>query len=138
MAAVCMEEPVEEMRFATVSDKSINYDSDWIVDSGCSNHITGDEEKLLNKAEYKGERVVVTANNSRLPISHIGKTTIVPRFGQHQVQVDQVYHVPGMKNLLSVLHLTSSGNYVVFGPKVLKVYQRFEAFRSTTDGGKAS
>ncbi|KAJ1380743.1 gag-polypeptide of LTR copia-type [Sesbania bispinosa] len=80
------------------------------------------------KAEYKGERVVVTGNNSRLPIAHIGKTTIVPRFGQHQVQMDQVYHVPGMeKNLLSISQLTSSGNYVVFGPKYVKVYRSLKS-----------
>lgn len=58
----------------TMSDKAINYASDWIVDPGCSNQMTGDEEKLLNKEEYKGEHVVVRANNSRLPIAHIGKT----------------------------------------------------------------
>ncbi|XP_021821223.1 uncharacterized protein LOC110762835, partial [Prunus avium] len=31
----------------------------------------GDKEKLQNLIEYKGNRVVVTANNSRLPITHI-------------------------------------------------------------------
>lgn len=59
-----------------------------------------------------------------MPISHVGKTTIVPRFSPHRVQVDNVYHVPGMKkNLLSVSQLTAAGNYVVFGPKDLKVYR---------------
>ncbi|PON55811.1 LOW QUALITY PROTEIN: hypothetical protein TorRG33x02_298480 [Trema orientale] len=55
---------------ATVPEQ-IDYDNDWIVDSGCSNYMTGDKEKLHNMTEYKGGRVVVTANNSRLqlPIS---------------------------------------------------------------------
>nr|GEW40517.1 retrovirus-related Pol polyprotein from transposon TNT 1-94 [Tanacetum cinerariifolium] len=37
----------EEFAFATItSDKKIDYENDWIVDSGCSNHMTGDREKL--------------------------------------------------------------------------------------------
>lgn len=87
--------------------KAVDYDKDWIVDSGCSNHMTGDKEKLLGLSEYKGGRVVVTANNSRLPITHIGNTMIVPRFSPNQVQLQNVLHVPGMKkNLLSVSQLT--------------------------------
>ncbi|KAG6528974.1 hypothetical protein ZIOFF_011166 [Zingiber officinale] len=61
-----------EVAFTTMSDK-INYKNDWIVDSGCSNHMTGDKEKLQNLFEYKGARMVMTTNNSRLPIAHIVK-----------------------------------------------------------------
>ncbi|KAG5572291.1 hypothetical protein H5410_062057 [Solanum commersonii] len=32
----------EEIALAIVSEKLVNYDHDWIVDSGCSNHMTGD------------------------------------------------------------------------------------------------
>lgn len=38
----------------------IDYSKDWIVDSECSNHMAGDESKLLSKNEYKGKRMVVT------------------------------------------------------------------------------
>ncbi|KAH7847882.1 hypothetical protein Vadar_031260 [Vaccinium darrowii] len=103
---------------------AINYNDDWIVDSGCSNHMTGDPKKLSNLSAYKGDRVVVTANNSRLPMTHIGKTVINPRFRPSEVKLQDVYHVPGMKkNLMSVSQLTSSGNYVVFDLKDVKVYQ---------------
>ncbi|KAF2320518.1 hypothetical protein GH714_027917 [Hevea brasiliensis] len=37
----------------------------------CSNHMTGDKEKLQDLSEYKESRVVVTVNNSKLPIAHI-------------------------------------------------------------------
>ncbi|KAH7855830.1 hypothetical protein Vadar_029469 [Vaccinium darrowii] len=86
--------------------------------------MTGDKKKLSNLSAYKGDRVVVTANNSKLPITHIGKTVINPRFRPSEVKLQDVYHVPGMKkNPLLVSQLTSSGNYVVFGPKDVKVYQ---------------
>ena len=48
----------------------------------------------------------------------------MPRYSSKQVQLQNVYHVPGMKkNLLSVSQLTVSGNYVVFGPNDVKVYR---------------
>ncbi|KAH7863862.1 hypothetical protein Vadar_022839 [Vaccinium darrowii] len=61
-----------ETALATLPNRgAINYNDDWIVDSRCSNHMTGDKKKLSNLSIYKGDRVVVTANNSRLPITHI-------------------------------------------------------------------
>ena len=114
----------EESALAVTVPGRIDYEKDWIVDSGCSNHMTGDEVKLQEMTEYKGGRVVVTANNSRLPISHIGKTTIVPRYGSNEIPLQGVYHVPGMKkNLLSVAQLASSGHFVLFGPQDVKVYE---------------
>ncbi|GFS38668.1 hypothetical protein Acr_00g0058830 [Actinidia rufa] len=118
--------------------RAINYKDDWIVDSGCSNHMTGDKEKLSrcsnhmtgdkeklsSLSAYRGDRVVIMANNSRLPITHIGKTVINPQFSPNEIKLEDVYHVPGMKkNLLSVSQLTTSSNYVVFGPKDVKVYR---------------
>ena len=86
--------------------------------------MAGDKHKLQNLSEYKGGRVVVTADNSRLPISHIGKTIVTPRYNSNQVPLKDVYHVPGMKkNLLSVAQLTLSGHYVLFGPRDVKVYR---------------
>ncbi|KAG8495890.1 hypothetical protein CXB51_007509 [Gossypium anomalum] len=70
----------EDLELAVTTSQKIDYKNDLIVDSGCSNHMTGDQEKLQDVATYKGNRVVVTANNSRLPITHVGKMTIAPRF----------------------------------------------------------
>ena len=107
----------EELAFTATTANQINYEDDWIVDSGCSNHMTGDMEKLQNLSEYKGSRVVVTANNSKLPIAHIGSTIISPQSSVDEVPLQNVYHVPGMKkHLLSVAQLTSSGHFVLFGP----------------------
>lgn len=114
----------EKMAFTTKVMDEIDYKNDWIVDSGCSNHMTGDKEKLQNVSEYNGSRVVVTANNSKLPIAHIGKTIVPPNYNDTELLLQNVYHVPGMeKNLLSIAQLTSSGYYVLFGPKDVKVYK---------------
>ncbi|XP_050211653.1 uncharacterized protein LOC126661823 [Mercurialis annua] len=49
------EEELDFQASAAVSDNLVNYDNDWIFDSGCSNHMSGDKEKFLNMLEYKGE-----------------------------------------------------------------------------------
>jgi hypothetical protein len=114
----------KELALTVTTPEQIDYKNDWIIDSGCSNHMTGDKHKLQNLSEYKGGRVVVTADNSRLPIAHIGKTIVTPRYNSNQVPLQDVYHVPGMKkNLLSVAQLTLSGHYVLFGPQDVKVYR---------------
>ncbi|KAF7836005.1 Retrovirus-related Pol polyprotein from transposon TNT 1-94 [Senna tora] len=78
IAASCIEEKEDKVALVSMNNNSVNYKEDWIIDSGCSNHMTGDRGKLSAVEEYKGSRVVVTANNSRLPIAHVGSTTVVP------------------------------------------------------------
>ncbi|KAE8698166.1 tir-nbs resistance protein [Hibiscus syriacus] len=104
----------EELALTVTSPERIDYKNDWIVDSGCSNHMTGDKQKLQNLSEYNGGRVVVTADNSRLPITHIGMK----------------------KNLLSVAQLTSSGHYVLFGPQDVKVYRDVKITETPTMEGR--
>ncbi|KAE8663053.1 hypothetical protein F3Y22_tig00113123pilonHSYRG00166 [Hibiscus syriacus] len=127
----------EELALTVTTPERIDYKNDWIVDSGCSNHMTGDKQKLQNLSEYNGGRVVVTADNSRLPITHISKTIVTPRYNTNQVQLQDVYHVPGMKkNLLSVAQLTSSGHYVLFGPQDVKVYRDVKITETPTMEGR--
>ena len=134
-ALLAMEE--EELALTITTPEKINYENDWIVDSGCSNHMTGDRQKLQNCSEYKGNRVVVTADNSRLPIAHIGKAIVTPRYSPNQVPLQDVYHVPGMKkNLLSVAQLTSSGHYVLFGPQNVKVFRDLKISENPTMEGR--
>ncbi|KAL4291528.1 hypothetical protein GQ457_14G003790 [Hibiscus cannabinus] len=117
----------EELALTTTMLNKIDYENDWIIDSGCSNHMTGDKEKLQNMLEYKGSRVVVTTNNSKLSISHVGNTMVSPQNIDTEMRLQNVYPVPGMKkNLLSVAQLTSSGHIVIFGPQDVKVYNNLE------------
>jgi hypothetical protein len=75
-----LEEDMEAPAFAATVDPKINYKEDWIIDSGCSNHMTNDDKKLEDMTDYKGAREVLMANNSRLTISHVGKV-VIPRYG---------------------------------------------------------
>ncbi|KAE8689487.1 putative disease resistance protein [Hibiscus syriacus] len=128
----------EELALTVTTPEQIDYKNDWIVDSGCSNHMTGVNQKLQNMYEYNGGRVVVTADNSRLPITYIGKTIVMPRYNTNQVQLQDVYHVPRMKkNLLSLAQLTSLGHYVLFGPQDVKVYRDVKISETPTMEGRS-
>ncbi|RVW23784.1 hypothetical protein CK203_097571 [Vitis vinifera] len=73
-----------ESAFIATTSEQIDYEKDWIIDLGCSNHMTGDKEKLQDLSEYKGRHMVVTANNSKLPIAHIGHFVL---FGPQDMKV---------------------------------------------------
>ncbi|KAK2967198.1 hypothetical protein RJ640_022454 [Escallonia rubra] len=48
----------EDLAFTAITSNRINYEKDWIVDSGCSNHMTGDVEKLQNLSDDKESHVI--------------------------------------------------------------------------------
>ncbi|GKB74548.1 TIR-NBS resistance protein, partial [Tanacetum coccineum] len=118
----------EEFSFTIItSDKNIDYKNDWIVDSRCSNHMTGDIINLKDVSNYTGSRVVVTTNNSKLPIAHVGNTIVSPLCNNTDVSLKDVFHVLGMKkNFMLVAQLTSSGQYVLFGLQDVKIYRNFK------------
>ncbi|KAJ9565416.1 hypothetical protein OSB04_001382 [Centaurea solstitialis] len=134
--ALCVVEE-NELALTTTMRRHIDYENDWIVDSGCSNHMTGDQKKLRDAKEYKGSCVVQTANNARLPIAQIGKTMIMPGNKADMITLQNVFHVPGMKkNLLLVSQLTSLGNYLLFGPEDVKVYKDIKISEKPTMEGQ--
>ena len=121
---------------ATMGDH-IDYENDWIIDSKCLNHITGDQRTLQDKKEYKGSRMVRTTNNTQLSIAQMGNTTIMSGNKSDTVSLHNVYHVLGIKkNLLSVSQLTTSENYVLFGPEDVKVYEDAKIIRKATIEGR--
>lgn len=50
-----------------------DYKNDWIIDSGCSNHMTGDDSKLLGMNKYIGDQVIVIVDNTKLRKDNVGK-----------------------------------------------------------------
>lgn len=123
--------------FTATTSEYIDHEKDWIIDSGCLNHMTDDKEKLQNLFEYKENRIVVTANNSKLPIASIGCTVVPSQYSDGIVQLQSVYHVPGMKkNLLSVSQLTSTGHFVLFSPHDVKVCRNLEIMEKPVMKGR--
>jgi len=121
-----LEKDMEAPAFAAATDLTVNYKEDWIIDSGCSNHMTRNHKKLEDVADYKGRRVVLMADNSRLSISHVRKA-VVSRYGPQQLQLEKVCHVPGLKkNLMPVPQLKEEGKYVVFGLEGVVIFKKLK------------
>ena len=56
-----LEKDMEAPTFAAMNEPILNYKEDWIIDQGCSNHMTNDAKKLEDMTDYKGRRVVLMA-----------------------------------------------------------------------------
>lgn len=61
----------EKLALTATTPDQIDYEKDWIVDLTCSNHMTGDKRSRKICLNIR-KPLVVTANNSIFPISHIG------------------------------------------------------------------
>ena len=54
-------------------------DTNWYVDSGASDHVTGDPEKLSTHDSYGGKDQIQTANGSGMEITHVGHSIVQTR-----------------------------------------------------------
>ncbi|KAH7856163.1 hypothetical protein Vadar_033466 [Vaccinium darrowii] len=111
----------EPVLTSTNASMNVDYKKDWIIDSGCSHHLTSDDSLFSSLQEYKGQDAIVTADNSIHPVKNEG-TVKVNASNVGCVTLNSVYHVPGMtKNLVSVSQISNSGKYVLFGTDDIKV-----------------
>eukprot|EP00253_Pinus_taeda_P031856 PITA_31856 len=85
----------------------------WFLDSGCSNHMTGNIAMFANlDEEVKSE--VTTGTDSKITVKGKGRVSIRARNGEPMI-VPKVYYVPGLKcNLLSIGQLIDKGYNVFF------------------------
>ncbi|GLJ54155.1 hypothetical protein SUGI_1160370 [Cryptomeria japonica] len=75
----------------------IEENDEWVIESGCSHHMTGDKRKFLLLQEFAGGLVGFGDNKTR---KIKGKGTISL---DGKTNTDNVYYVEGLKhNLLSV------------------------------------
>ena len=99
----------------------IDYEKEWIVDSGCTHHATGDDKLLYDVRPYLRKRVIVTTDNSLHPVMQEGDYKADNSNGEDLI-LEDVYQVPGLKkNLASVSQITSTGKFVLFGPNEVRI-----------------
>ena len=83
----------------SVANNFVDYGKEWIVESGCSHHATGNDTLLSNVCPHDGKKVIVTADDSLHPVMKEGHF----KEGDSNVVLEDVYHAPGLKrNLASV------------------------------------
>ena len=86
----------------------------WIIDSGASKHMTG-QNKTLSKIEEKNSpQKVYLEDDYQYPIKGIGEASYKLDSG-NPLKMKEVLYVPGLKkNLISILDLDKKGFIVVF------------------------
>jgi hypothetical protein len=89
--------------------RSYEVDSNWYADSGATDHITGELDKLVVKDTYNGNDQIYTASGSGM---HIGQAII--RTHYRDLTLNHVLHVPKASKNLSSVHRIASDNNVFF------------------------
>jgi histone deacetylase 1/2 len=97
---------------ASSATTSYGIDTNWYSDTGASDHITGELEKLTMKDKYHGVDQVHVTNGSGMKIDQIGDSIV--RTPNSDLVLKDVLYVPqASKNLLSV-HKLALNNHAFF------------------------
>ena len=95
----------------------------WFLDSGCSNHMTGNLA-MFSMLDESVQSQVTLGTDSKVSVMGKGDVNVLTRLGARKTIVD-VYYVPGMKcNLLSVGQLVHKGYNVFFEDDVCTIMDK--------------
>jgi histone deacetylase 1/2 len=84
-------------------------DPSWYADTGATDHLTNELDKLHMKEQYHGKDHVHTANGAGMRITHIGHSTLPT--SSHPLYLKNILHVPSVtRNLLSVKRFSRDNN----------------------------
>nr|AAT85031.1 putative polyprotein [Oryza sativa Japonica Group]ABF96679.1 retrotransposon protein, putative, Ty1-copia subclass [Oryza sativa Japonica Group] len=96
---------VPDERFAGTA-VSYGVDTNWYLDTGATDHVTGELDKLTVRDKYHGNDQVHTASGAGMEISHIGNSVV--KTPSRNLHLKDVLYVPkANKNLVSAYKLTS-------------------------------
>jgi hypothetical protein len=100
---------VPDEKLGDAATYAYGVDTNWYVDTGATDHIIGQLDKLTTREKYKGTDQIHTASGEGMNIKHIGHT-IVPT-PSRPLHLKNILHVPqASKNLVSV-HRLIADNY---------------------------
>lgn len=92
---------------AAITTPPITLDNNWYLDSGATDHLTNDLDRLTINDRYRGHDQVHTANGTGMDIIHVSQSSI--ESNSRLLRLKNVLHVPQLnKNLLSVHKITNN------------------------------
>ncbi|CAN6571665.1 unnamed protein product [Malus baccata var. baccata] len=99
---------------------NVKVNNSWYIDSGYSNHMTGDERLLVNVQRNVTSKVKMGTGE----ICQVaGKGTLVIETILGRKHIQEVMLVPGLEeNLLNVGQLMENGYYLLFGGDVVNIF----------------
>ena len=107
---------VPEERHVAASMSLYSMDQNWYMDTGATDNITSDLEKLAVRDKYNGGDQIHTANGAGMEIKHIGHSIV--HTPTRDLHLNNILHVPkAAKNLVSVHRLTKDNpTFLEFHP----------------------
>jgi hypothetical protein len=94
------------------STNSYGVDSNWYADSGATDHVTGELDKLVTRDTYNGNDQIYTANGTGMCIQHVGQSII--HTPHRDLIIHNVLHVSQASKNLTSVHRIASDNNVFF------------------------
>jgi hypothetical protein len=121
----------ENEKSASMVTKSYGVDTNWYTETGATDHITGELEKLTTRDKYHGHDQVHTANGSGMNIDHIGSASI--HTSTRELHLKNVLHVPqATKSLIAVSKLASDNDaFVEYHPHFF-IISKVDAIAAST------
>jgi hypothetical protein len=92
-----MSETINLLHYSALT-RTIEYDM-WIIDSGASRHMMGDQARLSNLNEKKTLYKVELGDKTTYPVEGFGQASIKMKKGNY-VHLRNVLYVPGLENNL--------------------------------------
>ncbi|KAI5348811.1 hypothetical protein L3X38_001698 [Prunus dulcis] len=107
--------------YANSTIAATNVTGEWYIDSGGSNHMTGNES-LLTDIRTNAVGKVQMPNGELVNVARMGTLAIDTTKGRKYIK--EVMYLPGLKeNLLSVGQMDEHGYYLVFGGKLCSIFE---------------
>jgi hypothetical protein len=107
-----MNEKTSHLHYSTLIG-TLEYEM-WIINSGASRHMTGDQARLSNLNEKKTSYKLELGDKNTYPVEGIGQASIKLKTGNN-VHLSNVLYVPSLeKNRVSISFLVDKGNIIDF------------------------
>jgi histone deacetylase 1/2 len=91
---------------------SYGVDTNWYIDSGATDHITGELENLHVRDHYNGNEQIHTASGSGMDIHHVGHSVFHTH--THDLHLNNILYVPkATKSILSTSRLARDNHAFV-------------------------
>ena len=105
-----------QQKSASSAVPSYGVDTNWYFDSGSTDHITNDLDRITSRERYGGDEQIHAANGKGMSICHVGTSSF--HTPHHDFSFNKVLHVPdSTKNLIFVHQFTTDNDvYLEFHP----------------------
>lgn len=96
---------------------------EFLLDSGCTNHIIKNDSYFYSSVELKTPLQVKLGNGDTIEATKIGN--VMCKFADITVDIKNVYFVPEIgRNLLSISAMTNQGNKVTFKNDIAEIHNK--------------